>query len=87
MDAQRGVFTLHRPPAILPKSQLEPDPLERVPIRLQEEHDIHQHLIEFLLPVDESPKLLHLLAVEGVDAAALFPSYYGVVKAMKESKY
>jgi hypothetical protein len=87
LHAQRGVFTLHRPPSVLPKSQLEPEPLERVAVRLQEEHDIHQHLIEFSLPVDESPTLLRLLAVEGIDAAALFPGYYGVVRAMKESKY
>jgi hypothetical protein len=87
LHAQRGVFTLHRPPAILPKSQLEPEPLERVAMKLQEEHNIHQHLLEFSLPVEESPMLLHLLAVEGVDAAALFPGYYGVVRAMKENKY
>lgn len=87
LHAQRGVFTLHRPHAILPSSQVEPEPLERVAMRLQEDDDIHQHLVEFSLPVDESPKLLHLLALEGVDAAALFPGYSGVARAMKESKY
>ena len=87
LHAQRGVFTLHRPPSILPKSKLEPEPLERVAMRLQEEHNIHQHLVEFSLPVDESPKLLRLLDVEGVNAAALFPGYYGVVRTMVEYKY
>jgi hypothetical protein len=53
LHAQRGVFTLHRPPAILPKSQVEPEPLERVAMRLQKEHDIHQHLVEFSSPVDK----------------------------------
>ena len=66
---------------------MEPEPLECVAVRLQEEHDIHQHLIEFSLPVGEAAKLLHLLSIEGVDAAALFPGYSGVVRAMKESKY
>jgi hypothetical protein len=87
LHAQRGVFTLHRPSAIVLNAQVAPEPLESVATRLQEEHNIHQHLVEFSLPVAESPKLLRLLAIEGVDAAALFPGYYGVVRAMKEREY
>jgi len=64
-----------------------PEPLEFVATRLQEEHNIHQYLVEFSMPVHESPKVLHLLAIEGVDAAALFPGYSGVVRAMKERAY
>ncbi|MGI9065509.1 MAG: FRG domain-containing protein [Pyrinomonadaceae bacterium] len=85
--AQSGVFTLHRPATIELKSQVEPEPLDCVAMRLQEEDDIHQHLVEYSLPIDESPKLLHLLAIEGVNAASLFPGYNGVVRAMKEKEY
>lgn len=87
LRAQRGVFTLHRPSAIELQAQVAPEPLESVATRLQEEHNIHQHMVEFSLPVNESPKLWRLLAIEGVDAAALFPGYSGVVRAMNERKY
>ena len=87
LHAQRGVFTLHRPSEVDLKAPVVPEPLESVATRLQEEHNIHQHLVEFSLTVDEAPRLLRLLAFEGVDAASLFPGYAGVVRAMKEKAY
>lgn len=87
LHAQRGVFTLHRPSEIVLKAQVLPEPLESVATRLQGKNNIDQHLIEYSLPVNEAPKLLRLLAIEGVDAAALFPGYAGVVRAIEERKY
>lgn len=38
----------------------------------------------FLLPQSESPKLLRLLANEGVTGATIYPGYDGVVRGLKE---
>ena len=36
------------------------------------------------LPVEEAPKLLRLLADEGITGASMYPGADGVVKAMRE---
>ncbi|MEI9948265.1 MAG: FRG domain-containing protein [Pseudomonadota bacterium] len=41
-------------------------------------------LVRLTLPSSEAPKLRRLLAEEGIDGAAMFPGYDGVVRAMKE---
>lgn len=42
------------------------------------------HFWKVTLPVQESGRLLKLLAKEGIDAASCFPGFDGVVKAMHE---
>ena len=44
----------------------------------------HALIMFFLLPVEEAPALLTLLARDGVTAAEIFPGYGGVVQALKE---
>lgn len=39
------------------------------------------------LPVSEAPKLLRLLAIEGITAATMFPGPAGIVDAMRERAY
>jgi hypothetical protein len=41
-------------------------------------------MYHFTLPIDEAPRLLRLLALEGISASTLFPGYGGVVKALQE---
>jgi hypothetical protein len=39
---------------------------------------------KFTLPHTEAPTLLRLLALDGISAATIFPSYAGVVSALRE---
>jgi len=39
------------------------------------------------LPIEEAPRLLRLLAIEGITAATVFPGFNGVVSALKERRY
>ena len=41
-------------------------------------------MTQLCLPIEEAPRLLRLLAFEGIDAAAVFPGFDGVVKALGE---
>jgi hypothetical protein len=82
LQAQRGVFTLHRPRHMKPRARLDRRPLDRV-VR---DENVHLKLTRFLLPATESPALLRLLAYEGVSGAELFPGYEGVVRGVKERR-
>jgi hypothetical protein len=80
LHAQRGIFTLFSDLNADPHGSVERSTLDvigetlRPPIRL----------IHFTIPIDEAPVLLRLLALEGVNAASLFPGYGGVVRALRE---
>lgn len=87
LHAQRGVFTLCRSVVDSLEAPAHREPMDEVVKNLSAQDDIHNNLIEFSLPISESPRLLHLLARENVDAAALFPGYYGVARAMREKSY
>ena len=86
LHAQRGVFTFElvthisvpKYQSILPLDESimncvkNLDHLETLPI-----------MYHFTLAASEAPKLLWLLAKEGIDASRLFPSYEGVVRYME----
>jgi hypothetical protein len=88
LAAQKGLFTLVR--RVSSAEYLRREPMD---------HTIHERMARtfgkgggpehalimyFLLPVEEAPALLTLLARDGVTAAEVFPGYGGVVQALKE---
>jgi hypothetical protein len=87
LRAQMGVFTVHRKEQVSLDVPADREPMDCVVRNLKAQDDIHNDLIEFSLPICESPKLLRLLAREGIDAAILFPGYGGVAKALREKQY
>jgi hypothetical protein len=80
LHAQKGIFTLFVDTGIKPKDPVDRSPLDVLSSRLKPPF----RLLHFTLPVNESPKLLRLLALEGVNAASLFPGYGGVIRALRE---
>jgi hypothetical protein len=92
LHAQSGLFTiLHPVPAKLVEPTLDPPPEEYLTLAV--ERFVHYaatlepgaYLLRRLtLPKSEAPRLLQLLAHEGVDGAAMFPGVDGVVRAMRE---
>ena len=92
LKAQRGLFSLVR----FQSSQINLDaPVDRRPQNelLREllvgadDPNCQPKFYHFTLPTTESPKLLRLLAVDGVSAATLFPGYNGVGEALSEQQY
>src|SRR5262249_18536939 len=81
LRAQRGVFLLHR---AKPKIDLE-QPFSCMPLEKKlPEHSQEMQLLKFTLPVSQARTLLRLLAKDGINGAALFPSYEGAAKAARE---
>jgi hypothetical protein len=72
LRAQRGLFTLFRP--------------KRAPYDFSVEEvaggPFPYELRRFDLPWTAAPRLLRLLAIEGVTAASVFPGYQGVVESL-----
>lgn len=83
LNAQKGVFTL------IVKRDTDPKaPVDRSPMNvIGEGLTPPLRLLHFTLPIEESPRLLRMLALEGVNAATLFPGYGGVVAALKKRPY
>jgi hypothetical protein len=81
--AQQGIFSLYRPPAIDPNEAVDRRPLDLI----LRERPSAQVLLQFTLPVTEAPKLLRLLAKEGVSGASLFPGFAGVAAALQEERF
>jgi hypothetical protein len=82
LRAQRGVFLLHRAKRIVDLEKcFSCLPVER---RLAESGPTNIRLLKFTVPVSESRMLLRLLAKDGVNGAALFPTYEGAAKAARE---
>jgi hypothetical protein len=80
LHAQKGVFTL-----VVRKGITKTDIADRTPLNvLGERLRPRFRLLHFTLPIGEAPRLLRLLALEGVSASSLFPGYGGVLKALKE---
>jgi hypothetical protein len=82
LRAQKGVFTLCCPQEINPEGLVDRRPLDKV---LQASLSVIEFHV-FKLPVTEAPKLLRLLAKEGVSGAMLFPGYGGVATGLKEQQ-
>jgi FRG domain len=79
LHAQLGIFTLVKRD-VDPKAEVDRTPLNI----LGEELKPRLRMYHFTLPIIEAPKLLRLLALEGISASSLFPGYGGVVKALRE---
>lgn len=80
LHAQRGTFTLIVNKMVEEKRFVDRSPMQIVGERLRPRF----RFFEFRLPIIESPKLLRLLALEGINASSLFPGYGGVVAGLKE---
>jgi len=80
LRAQEGAFVLHRPQVHGPinrgKEQLVVKPLQEIP------HGPSMQL--FTLPRTEAPKLLRLLALDGIDGSQLRPDYAGIARSIME---
>jgi hypothetical protein len=83
LKAQRGLFTLYRPEKILWDAPVDRRPFDEV---AQEIAHAGATFLKFTLPVTEAPRLIYLLALEGVTGASMFPNYDGVVKTMLEAR-
>ena len=75
LNAQAGLFTVHH---------REDSPSLEVFLSEWRKHEAVPVPQRLTLPVTEAPKLLRLLAYEGVTGASLFPGADGVVKSMRE---
>lgn len=76
LSAQAGFFTLDRLNRGLP--------LEKLLNRLPKDIELGRILYKLTLPKSEAPRLLGILADEGVSAASVFPGYGGVTEAVFE---
>lgn len=77
LHAQAGLFTA------LFTEQDDASPEHDYSLRSARGLDVIK-LVQVTVPCAEAPKLLRLLAYEGVDGAALFPGADGVVRSMRE---
>ncbi len=78
LRAQRGLFTL------LSVTGIEPDPGVPLEILAQKVDGHAPELEKFVLPSRFAGDLLHVVALEGVTTATVFPGYAGVVASLKE---
>jgi hypothetical protein len=84
LRAQRGVFVLHRPAGAIDfGSRFTCTPFEQK----SELAGKSKELIQFTLPAHEAPRLLRLLAKDGICGGGLFPSYEGAAKAAREETW
>jgi hypothetical protein len=83
LRAQAGVFTYLRPHE---SDELVHGIDELLP-RLRARAIAIPTLWRITLPVSQAGMLLRLLALEGVDGAAMFPGADGVVRAMRETRW
>jgi hypothetical protein len=81
--AQQGVFSLYRPSLVEPAAPVDRRPLDV----LVAERPSAQMLIHFMLPIDQAPVLLRLLAKDGVSGVSLFPGYAGVAAGLQEEQF
>jgi hypothetical protein len=86
MLAQNGLFTVEK---AYPAQLAHPCEVSDIEALLEAQHETTREKMKmkcFLLSVDEAPKLLWLLAREGVSAGRLFPGYDGIAKAIRQLK-
>ena len=80
--AQKGLFTLYRMGHVSVTDPADRTPLEQVFQLAGVVRTFHK----FTLPVNHTPRLLRLLAKEGVSAGTLYPGYKGIVLGMEEEQ-
>lgn len=81
--AQKGIFTLYDPDRVALDNPVDRRPFDQI----LEDMGLNNKLFSFRLPIKESPTLLRLLAIEGINGATLFPGYQGSAKAVIEQRY
>jgi hypothetical protein len=85
LRAQRGVFlVLLQGDAVL-DDYFGAEPYDH--LALKRRSIAGDKVFRFTLPIKEADELLRLLAKENVTAAALFPGWDGVIRALNESRY
>jgi FRG domain len=87
LRAQSAMFLVHRPQRIDPDASVDCRPWDTL---LRESYSFMKEgpiLKQLRLPIEETPRLLRLLAFEGVNPATVFPGFDGVVLAVAERKY
>ncbi len=95
LSAQAGVFTLDRKGRVRESLHRTLPRALRSAMRRREDDDtpgapVPAHLVrepifyKLTLPVSQAPRLLGLLALEGVNAASVFPGYAGVARSLRE---
>ena len=87
LRAQKGLFLLDRPSSVDPEEPVDLRPWDEI---LKVDLDFMRgapFLKQVCLRIEEAPRLLRLLSFVGIDAAALFPGYGGVVAAIEERRY
>jgi hypothetical protein len=85
LRAQKALFLVDRPPRLDPDAPVDTRPWNEAlaDMFLLSDDPV---LTQVCLPVEEAPRLLRLLAFQGVDAATVFPGFDGVVKALDERR-
>ncbi|HXO28166.1 MAG TPA: FRG domain-containing protein [Thermoanaerobaculia bacterium] len=78
LHAQKGIFTLLHLAFFNLEALFRRDPLDKLPF------DPPLEFWHFTLPMERAPRLLRLLALDGICASTLFPGYGGVVEALQE---
>ena len=86
MLAQDGLFTVEKAYPSQMAHRCEQSDIESLLDRQLETTRERMRLKCFLLTVEEAPKLLWLLARDGISAGRLFPGYDGVAKAIRQLK-
>ncbi len=76
LHAQAGLFTMH--------FDEDDGSLEEYLVEARLKSDAVPQLRRFTLDSDQAPRLLKLLADEGIDGASMFPGPDGVVEAIRE---
>ena len=86
LHAQEGLFTVLRPQRVKLFEPVDRRPLDEILRGTETFRQRSRIFYEFKLPIEQSPKLLRLLAQEGIHGAALFPGFDGVVKRIEEEQ-
>jgi FRG domain len=85
LRAQKALFLVDRPVKLDPDAPVDASPWNEALADMFPLSD-DPVLTQICLPVEESPRLLRLLAFQGVDASTVFPGFDGVVKALEERR-
>jgi hypothetical protein len=93
MRAQKGLFLADRPTILDLSADVDSRSWDKI---IQEDADwygapdvtsVMGMLDKICLPIEEAPRLLRLLSLQGMTAASVFPNYEGVVSAINERKF
>jgi hypothetical protein len=86
LRAQKALFLVDRPPTLDPDGPVDNRAWNESLGEMFPATGSDPVLTQVCLPVEEAPRLLRLLAFQGVDAAAIFPGFDGVVAALRERR-